>query len=127
MGDVVSHFYFHYICKVKEVIYKKNFERYGVTKYKDCTNITVKDDTNSELYFDATEKHPLFQKEESWEEEEIYLKHLKDPMYSVRKEYVMIVVEKNEHKVSIKFFTGYMSRQGGKPWFKVEINTGIIL
>ena len=126
MGDVVSHFYFHYICKVKEVIYKKNFERYGVTKYKDCTNITVKDDTNSELYFDATEKHPLFQKEESWEEEEIYLKHLKDPMYSVRKEYVMIVVEKNEHKVSIKFFTGYMARQSGKPWFKVEKNVDYI-
>ena len=120
MGDVVSHFYFHYICKVKEVIYKKNFERYITTKYKDYTKILPLDENGPDLYFGASEKHPLFQKEESFEGEEYYLKHLKDPMYSVQKEYVMIVVEKNEYKVSIKFFNGFMLRQGGKPWFKVE-------
>lgn len=120
MGDVVSHFYFHYICKVKEEIYKKSFERYITTKYKDNTKILPIDEHGADLYFNASEKHPLFQKEESFEGEEYYLKHLKDPMYSVQKEYVMIVVEKNEDKVSIKFFNGFMIRQGGKPWFKVE-------
>ena len=120
MGDVVSHFYFHYICKVKEEIYKKSFERYITTKYKDNTKILPIDEHGADLYFNASEKHPLFQKEESFEGEEYYLKHLKDPMYSVQKEYVMIVVEKNEDKVSIKFFNGFMLRQGGKPWFKVE-------
>jgi len=120
VGDVVSHFYFHYICKVKEEIYKKSFERYITTKYKDNTKILPIDEHGADLYFNASEKHPLFQKEESFEGEEYYLKHLKDPMYSVQKEYVMIVVEKNEDKVSIKFFNGFMLRQGGKPWFKVE-------
>ena len=120
MGDVVSHFYFHYICKVKEEIYKKSFERYITTKYKDYTKILPLDENGPDSYFGASEKHPLFQKEESFEGEEYYLKHLKDPMYSVQKEYAMIVVEKNDDKVSIKFFNGFMLRQGGKPWFKVE-------
>ena len=120
MGDIVSHFYFHYICKVKEEIYKKSFERYTTTKYKDYTKILPIDEYGADLYFNASEKHPLFQKEESFDGEEYYLKHLKDPMYSVQKEYVMIVVEKNDDKVSIKFFNGFMLRQGGKPWFKVE-------
>jgi hypothetical protein len=105
---------------VKEEIYKKSFERYITTKYKDNTKILPIDEHGADLYFNASEKHPLFQKEESFEGEEYYLKHLKDPMYSVQKEYVMIVVEKNEDKVSIKFFNGFMIRQGGKPWFKVE-------
>ena len=126
MGDVVSHFYFHYICKVKEEIYKKSFERYGTTKYKDYNSIVPIDGHNSQFLYDATEKHPAFQNEESWSGEEYYLKHLKDPMYSVRKEYAMIVVEKNEDKVSIKFFTGMMSRREGKPWFKVEKNVDYI-
>lgn len=126
MGDIVSHFYFHYICKVKEEIYKKSFERYSTTKYKDYNSIVPIDGHNPEFIFGATEKHPAFQKEESWEEEEYYMKHLKDPMYSVRKEYTMIVVEKNGDKVSIKFFTGMMSRREGKPWFKVEKNVDYI-
>jgi len=120
VGDVVSHFYFHYICKVKEEIYKKSFERYNTIKYKDCTKILPINDNGLDFYYNATEKHPFFQHEESFEGEEYYLKHLKDPMYSVQKEYLMILIEKNEDKVSIKFFNGFMLRQGGRPWFKVE-------
>jgi len=35
-------------------------------------------------------------------------------------------LKKNEDKVSIKFFTGMMSRREGKPWFKVEKNVDYI-
>lgn len=127
MGDVVSHFYFHYICKVKEEIYKKSFERYGATKYRETNSIlTITEEDNMGLVYNATEKHPLFLTEESWSGEERYLKHLKDPMYSVYKEYAMIVVEKNEHKIAIKFFTGFMTRNVGKPWFKVDKNVDYI-
>jgi len=127
VGDIVSHFYFHYICKVKEEIYKKSFERYGATKYRETNSIlSITEEDNMGLVYNATEKHPLFLTEESWSGEEHYLKHLKDPMYSVYKEYAMIVVEKVEHKIAVKFFTGFMTRNVGKPWFKVEKNVDYI-
>jgi hypothetical protein len=49
-----------------------------------------------------------------------YNQYFDNPMYSVMKEYVMIIVEKNEDKIAIKFFQGYKHRREGKPWFKVE-------
>jgi len=132
VGDVVSHFYFHYICKVKEEIYKKNFEKYTCVKYKDMTRIVPLNDEDKDYVFaienvhQATSKHPLFIMEESYEGEEKYNEYFNNPMYSVMKKYVMIVVEKNDDKASIKIFQGVKIRGEGKPWFRVNKNVDYI-
>lgn len=104
---------------MKEEIYKQSFERYITVKYRDFSNIL-------EPTHGATPKHPLFMKEDFYEGQESFVKNFANPMCSVFKEYVMIVVERNEHKVSIKLFTGYKQRREGNVWFKTNKNVDYI-
>lgn len=108
---------------MKEEIYKKNFERYNTVKFKDQTKIFPLNDDN---IFYVTEKHPLFINNGNVEGEECYTENLFNPLCSILKEYVMIVVEKNEDKVVIKLFTGFRHRGEGRLWFKVEKNVDYI-
>jgi hypothetical protein len=109
---------------MKEEIYKKNFERYNTVKYKDQTKIFPLN--NDDNIFYVTEKHPLFINNGNVEGEECYTENLFNPLCSISREYVMIVVEKNEDKVAIKLFTGFRHRGEGRPWFKVEKNVDYI-
>jgi hypothetical protein len=46
---------------VKEEIYKKSFERYGATKYRETNSIlSITEEDNMGLVYNATEKHPLY-------------------------------------------------------------------
>jgi hypothetical protein len=109
---------------MKEELYKINFENYFAHKFKDRTDID--DSPSFENLINATEKHPCFTMEKSFSGEEHFKKHFANPLYSVIKQYMMVVVEKNGDKVSIKLFQGMKSRQEGKAWFKVVKNVNYI-
>jgi hypothetical protein len=115
---------------MKEEIYKKNFERYSTTKYKDQSKIFVSNDDDKHFginsLLNVTENHPLFISDGDFPGEEYYTENLFNPLCSTLKEYVMILVEKNEDKVAIKLFQGFRHRREGKPWFKVEKNVDYI-
>jgi hypothetical protein len=130
MENVCSPFYFHYICVMKEVIYKKNFEKFTTSNHKNYTNIlpSIDDEKHYGInsIFNVSEKHPLFISEGEVYGEENYNENVFNQMCSVLKEYVMIVVEKNGEKVVIKLFHGFRHRMVGKAWFKVEKNVDYI-
>jgi hypothetical protein len=49
-----------------------------------------------------------------------------NPMWSVSKQYFMVVVEKEGDKVAIKTFDGFLHRRGGVQWFKKSKNMSFI-
>ena len=117
---------------MKQEIYKKSFERYVCVKYKDQTpigeNFHIK---NCDVFgikdmYGPTEKHPFFAMEDSIEGEEHFVKNFANPMYSVMKDYLMMVVERNGDKVAIKVFKGAKWRREGKSYFKVTKDVNYI-
>jgi hypothetical protein len=132
MGDKLSPIFIFLIFAVmKELIYKISFKKYNSTKFKDHSSIFPKNSyISGELNLDMlevpTQKHPFFKMESSNNTEECFVENFVNPLYSVLMEYVMVVVEKNDHKVCIKMFQGYKSRREGKPWFKVNKNVNYI-
>ena len=118
---------------MKEEIFKKNFERYtniSHLPYCNLGNLLVKDPTINP-YDEFTpevkrKKRPLFISDKTTSDEETFVENYGNPLYSVMKEHVMVVVEKNEDKVSIKLFYGYRHRQVGNAWFKVSKNVEYI-
>lgn len=111
---------------MKEVIYKKNFEKYYSQEHRDYNPIKEDKPRSSlpefgiEYVYGATEKHPLFVPELSYEGEEMYNQQFNNPIFSVSKKYVMIVVEKDGDKVAIKLFLGSKHRGAGNQWFRTE-------
>ena len=109
-------------ASMKQVVYKKSFEKYTTVRYNDFNPIkavTLSNDFPSEFVYGASEKHPLFQMKETLEGEKHFVENFANPMCSVLKQYVMIVVETNGDKVVLKLFCGHKQRREGKPWFKV--------
>jgi len=110
---------------MKEEIYKKSFESYSCIKYKDQTpigsdfHIKNQDVFGVKEMYGPTDKHPYFDLEESLKGEEHFIENFANPLYSVAKTYIMLVVEKVGDKVVIKHFQGSKWRREGKPWFKV--------
>jgi hypothetical protein len=107
---------------MKEEIYKISFKRYNSNKFKDHSSVSPKFD----LIEIPTQKHPFFKMESSNNTEECFVENFANQLYSVSMEYVMVVVEKNDDKVSIKMFQGYKHRREGKPWFKINKNVNYI-
>jgi hypothetical protein len=73
-----------------------------------------------------TKKHPLFVVDKVTTDEESYTENYGNPICTVIKSYVMVVVEKTEDKISIKVFRGNRNRQAGNAWFKVSRNVDYI-
>jgi len=116
---------------MKQEIYKKSFEKYESILYKDTlpvnlNSLTKEDDFMVTNYSPPTEKHPLFIFDKTFTDEKTYIENYSNPMYSVMKHYVMVVVEKYEDKVSLKVFRGYKNRRAGKSWFKVCKNVDYV-
>ena len=112
---------------MKQEIYKKSWERYESIMYKDTVPINLnslikEEDFVATYYSQPTEKHPLFVLDRTFTDKERYIENYGNPMYSVMKYYVMVVVEKCEDKVSLKVFQGHKIRRAGKSWFKVSKN-----
>ena len=116
---------------MKQEIYKKNFERYESIVYKDTLPININSLTKEEdfmvvNYSKPTKKHPLFILDKTFTDETTYIENYSNLMYSVSKQYVMVVVEKNEDKVSLKVFRGSKTRRAGNSWFKVSKNVDYV-
>jgi hypothetical protein len=105
---------------MKEVLYKINFEKYHNIGHNDSTTIEDYDARNNTSFFPPTIKHPLFKFNLEDKTEEEYIKNFGNKLYSVKKEYAMLVVERCEDKVSMKFFSGYKHRLVGKSWFNIS-------
>jgi hypothetical protein len=114
---------------MREEIYKISFKRYNTIKFKDHSNIDG-DNIFGEMFKSnepSTKKpHLIFSMESSNTTEECFVKNFANQLYSVSVEYVMVVVEKDGDKVSIKMFQGYKYRREGKPWFKISKNVDYI-
>ncbi len=63
---------------------------------------------------------------ESFDSEEKYIENYGNPLARVLKTYVMVVVEKEEHKVSLKLFWGFRERKVGNTWFKTSKNVDYV-
>jgi hypothetical protein len=73
-----------------------------------------------------TKRHPLFLIKKTDTDEETYLKNYGNPMCTVTKTHVMVVVERTGDKVAIKLFHGFRNRRAGNTWFKVSWNVEYI-
>ena len=116
---------------MKEEIYKISFKKYNSIKFKDHSSIFprnsyISGELNLDMLEVPTQKHPFFKMESSNNTEECFVENFANPLYSVLVEYAMVVVEKNDDKVSIKMFQGYKHRREGKPWFKINKNVNYI-
>jgi len=114
---------------MKQEIYKKSFEKYESIVYKNTSPINLNSTTKEEDFMLTnypTKKHPLFTLDKTFTDDKTYIENYGNPMYSVTKHYVMVVVEKNEDKVSLKVFRGSKNRRAGNSWFKFSKNVDYV-
>ena len=109
---------------MKEVLYKKESNQYSNYKHKECSPIVYdselgKPSSSFSQHKKENTKFQLFLQESYDDKEETYIENYGNPIWSVSKQYFMVVVEKEEHKVSIKLFYGYKHRKPGVAWFRV--------
>lgn len=129
---------------MKEELFKVKYETYRCTTHHTSTPIayphpsipTGSNNSVSWLEDDVEEKPQRTNKKrkprlvyiehESHDNEESYVENYGNPLASVYKNYTMLVVEKQEHKVSLKLFWGYRNRTVGNSWFKLSRNVEYI-
>lgn len=100
---------------MKEVLFKKEFSLY--------TSVEQKKETQLLLHIPEgvySQKHPFFQREKSYHDEETFSKNYGNPLFSLSSEKFMLVVERDGDKVSIKYFLYYNHRRPGVFWFKLR-------
>lgn len=106
---------------MRNEIFKISFTNYSSEKYRDQNPL---DDTlfGSLHKADYKTKHPFFHRESVHIDEKTFVDNFANPLYQVKKEYFMIVIEEEGDKISLKIFMGSKGRRVGKPWFKVVKN-----
>lgn len=100
---------------MKEELLKLKFEFYQSAKFLPFTPLSEKNIIKSS-------KHPYFQMDSIRTDEETFVKNFANPLYSVLKEYLMVVIERCGDKISLKMFFGFKRRTVGKTWFKTSKN-----
>jgi hypothetical protein len=120
---------------MKVELFKQSFEKYKCVSHKTTTPVQNKnfiypntDEVFGELIniHQPTKKHPLFIVEKTTTDKESYTENYGNPMCTVTKSHVMVLVEKTGDKVSIKVFNGFRHRRAGNAWFKVSWNVDYI-
>jgi hypothetical protein len=120
---------------MKEVLFKREYVRYESIKYKDSSPVNFlsngTDDAEDVFLINlselsATKKHPLFLHDSTFKDEKTFVENFGNPMWSVSKQYFMVVVEKEGDKVAIKTFDGFFHRRAGVQWFKKTKNMSFI-
>ena len=120
---------------MKVELFKQSFEKYKCVFNKTSTPVQNKNFiyANTDKVFgdlvninQPTKKHPLFVVEKTTTDEESYTENYGNPMCTVTKSHVMVLVEKMNDKVSIKVFRGFRHRGAGNSWFKVSWNVDYI-
>lgn len=123
---------------MKEEIFKVNYESYTTVVFHDTIPISFPHPRNK-YFFDDDEVEDVWEKEfyriaydqvslsktsdvflENFVSnvEEDFILHYGNPLARVLKSYLMVVVERDGDKVSIKVFNGYRERKMGNKWFK---------
>ena len=106
-----------------ENLYKYVNNRYITTTYKDT--VAVKTKVKSDDFLDMYEVTPIYIHPQ-WEQlniddsEEVYLENYGNKFSSTNHYREMIVVEKNEEKVSVKLFTYQRYRRVGTSYFRLS-------
>ena len=71
-------------------------------------------------------KKPLYIVDKINNEEKTYVENYGNPICTVRKEYVMVVIERDEDKIAMKLFYGGKVRTKGTKYFQVKKNVEYI-
>ena len=122
---------------MKEEIFKVSYEAYTTVVFHDTVPITFPHPRNKYFFEDENEadiwdqllhtndKATLSKKSDVYLEnfvsnvEEDFVLHYGNPLARVLKSYLMILVERDGDKVSMKVFNGFRERRVGNKWFKV--------
>jgi hypothetical protein len=99
---------------MKEVLFRKEYSHYQTYLHKDSNEIQNHSEWN------CSEKYPLFISDKSFITEEEFVKNFANPLANVYRVKHLIVVEKEENKLSLKFFVNQKLRKVGKSWFKTN-------
>lgn len=121
---------------MKQEIFKINYEKFECTKYHDNNLISqpkikktshfLDDDELLEIESRNRKKRLVYREDTFHTTHEDYLENYGNPLTRVYKRYVMVVVEKDGDKVSIKLYYGFRERLVGNSWFKVSRNVDYI-
>ena len=129
---------------MKEEIFKVSYEAYTTVVFHDTVPITFPHSRNKYFFEDENEadiwdqllntndKVNLSKKSDVYLEnfvsnvEEDFVLHYGNPLARVLKSYLMVVVERDGDKVSMKVFNGFRERRVGNKWFKVVRNVDYI-
>lgn len=129
---------------MKKEIFKVNYEDYTTVVFHDTVPITFPHSRNKYFFDDeneadiwdqllhANDRVNLSKKSDVYLEnfvsnvEEDFVLHYGNPLARVLKSYLMIVVERDGDKVSMKVFSGFRERRVGNKWFKVVRNVDYI-
>ena len=129
---------------MKEEIFKVNYEAYTTVVFHDTVPITFPHSRNKYFFDDENEadiwdqllntndKLTLSKKSDVYLEnfvsnvEEDFVLHYGNPLARVLKSYLMVVIERDGDKVSMKVFNGFRERRVGNKWFKVVRNVDYI-
>lgn len=112
---------------MKKVLYKISGSKFLNNICHDSNSIEDldKDRKISGDNFDG-KRRVFFRHKELNHSEDFYIKNYGNPLVSIRRDNVMVVVEKNEDKVAIKLFTSSRRRGVGVSWFKIETKVNFI-
>jgi hypothetical protein len=127
---------------MRQEILKFQYEEYLTITHKDSNPIDyrvpqiIPTDTWLDDVFDSkrerlgpppTPKRPLFVVDLIYKnDEEKYVENYGNPMCTVRKDYVMVVIERDGDKLALKLFYGGKTRTKGTSYFRVKKNVEYI-
>lgn len=105
---------------MKEVLYKKEFVKYECNSYSNSSPIDDKGRyvDSAQVYHPPTKKHPLFLYQSAHNNEEFFSENFQNPMALVSRYNVLVVIERNGDKISMKLFDSFTHRRPGVTWFK---------
>ena len=121
---------------MKQGIFKINYEKFECTKHHDSNLISqpkikktshfLDDEEFGEIVSKNRKKRLVYREDSFHTTHEDYLENYGNQLARVHKRYVMVVVEKDGDKVSIKLYYGFRERLVGNSWFKASRNVDYI-
>jgi hypothetical protein len=108
---------------MKEVLFKNSLNKYYTTFQMPYSNISeYSNSTFGDFVYKPDKSRPTFTSHQTIHGKKIFEENYGNPMCEVSKDYMMVVVEKSEDKISIKLFSGGRNRRPGVSWFKIYKN-----
>lgn len=124
---------------MRQEIFKIHYEEYFATKYKEsspidyhepvvvCDDVCWEGVSTDNRPREISKKRPLFIVDKSINfDEKIYIENYGNRLYDVMKTYMMVVIERDGDKISLKLFTGFKKRSKGVSYFRIKKNLDYI-